>query len=71
MYKGHPNGWNENRSYLIFKKVFGKLSNGATLERYKVVKRWSAQGYGEDGIFTDSLKGVEYNKNELKNLVKL
>ena len=71
VYKATINGWNEKRSYLILKKVFGYLSNGGVVERYEVVKRWSAQGLGAAGIFTDSLKGVEYNKNELQNLIKI
>tara|TARA_R110001632_G_scaffold9494_2_gene36462 strand:- start:316 stop:546 length:231 start_codon:yes stop_codon:yes gene_type:complete len=71
MYKATINGWDEKRSYLILKKVFGYLSNGGVNERYEVVKRWSAQGYGTDGIFTNSLKGVEYTKNELQNLIKI
>ena len=71
MYKATINGWDEKRSYLVLKKVFGYLSNGAVNERYEVVKRWSSQGFAEKGIFTDSLKGIEYNKNELQNLIKL
>ena len=71
MYKATINAWDEKRSYLILKKVFGNLSNGGTKERYQVVKRWSAQGYGVDGIFINSLKGIEYTKNELQNLIKL
>ena len=67
-YKATPHNWSENKSFLILEKVVSKLSNGKVLERFKVVKRWSAQGYGEKGIFTDSLKGVEYTKNELTNL---
>lgn len=71
MYKATVNGWDEKRSYLILKKVFGYLCNGGVNERYEVVKRWSAQGFGEKGIFTNTLKGVEYNKNELQNLIKI
>ena len=37
---------------------------------YKVVKRWSAQGYGDVGILTDSLKDVEYNKTELSVIIE-
>tara|TARA_R110002126_G_scaffold53535_13_gene144582 strand:+ start:857 stop:1078 length:222 start_codon:yes stop_codon:yes gene_type:complete len=65
VYKATINGWDEKRSYLILKKVFGFLSNGGVIERYEVVKRWTAQGVGDDGIFTNSLKGVEYNHSEL------
>jgi len=70
LYKATPNGWDEKRSYLILKKVTTQLSYGRITERYEVVKRWSAQGYGEEGVFTNSLKGVDYTKNELINLVK-
>lgn len=71
LYKSAPHGWDINRNYLIFKKIKGRYSSGLITERYEVTKRWSAQGYGEKGIFTNSLKGVEYTKNELQNIVKL
>ena len=64
-YKICPNGWSPERSYLLAKKIQAKLSTGVVLERYCVIKRWSAQGYGKEGIFTESLKGVEYTKGEL------
>lgn len=71
LYKATPHGWSEDRSYLILKKITTVFSYGKISERYEVVKRWSAQGFGEEGIFTESLKGVDYTKNELKNLIKL
>tara|TARA_R110002072_G_C7625288_1_gene506387 strand:- start:54 stop:284 length:231 start_codon:yes stop_codon:yes gene_type:complete len=70
-YKATLHSWDEKRSYLIVKKVFGRLSNGAVIERYEVLKRWSAQDYGSKGMFTDSLKGSEYTFNELKNITKI
>ena len=71
LYKATPQGWDEKRSYLILKKITTKLSYGKISERYEVVKRWSAQGFGSVGVFTESLKGVDYTKNELQNLTKL
>ena len=63
--KGILNNWDEKNSYLIFEETKSYSSNGKEYIRYVVVKRWSRQGYGEKGIFTDSLKGVEYTKNEI------
>ena len=70
LYKAVPNYWDEKRSFLILKKIITQLSYGRTTERYEVIKRWTAQGYGEKGIFNNSLKGVDYTKNELKNIIK-
>tara|TARA_R110000823_G_scaffold303598_1_gene425039 strand:- start:208 stop:444 length:237 start_codon:yes stop_codon:yes gene_type:complete len=70
LYKGTPKGWDIKRSYLILKKVTNSLSYGKTFETYKVVKRWSAQGYGNLGVLTDSLKDVEYNKTELSVIIE-
>ena len=50
LYKATPKGWSEKLSYLILKKVTTKVSHGAIIEIYYVVKRWSAQGYGKQGI---------------------
>jgi len=68
MFKATIRDWREERSYLILKKVIGHLSYGGTTERFEVVKRWSAQGWGEAGILTDTLKGVEFTRGELKGL---
>jgi hypothetical protein len=57
--------WNPNNSYLLFEKIIGETSYGKIFTRYKVVKRWSAQGWGEEGIFTDSLVGIEYTPSEI------
>jgi hypothetical protein len=70
LYKAVPLNWDEKRSFLILKKIITQLSYGRNTERYEVVKRWTAQGWGEKGIFTNSLKGVDYTKNELKNIIK-
>ncbi len=71
LYKAVPLGWDEKRSYLILKKITTVLSYGKVLERYEVTKRWSAQGWGLAGIYTDSLKGVSYTKNELRSITKI
>ena len=67
-YKATPKGWDESHSYLVVIKIITKLSSGKILERYEVVKRWSRQGHGEPGKFTNSLKGVHYIENELKDI---
>lgn len=64
-YKGILPNWNEANSYLILDKVISQTSYGKIFTRYVVVKRWSRQGWGEEGIFTDSLKGIEYTPNEI------
>ena len=68
LYKATPKGWSEEYSYLILKKLTVQCSYG-TIQTYEVVKRWSAQGYGKQGVFTNSLNGVQYAKNELNNLI--
>jgi len=64
-YKGILPNWNEKNSYLILDRILSETSYGKKYVRYVVVKRWSRQGWGEEGIFTDSLKGVEYTENEI------
>jgi hypothetical protein len=64
-YKGILPNWDAKNSYLILNKLICKTSYGKEFIRFVVVKRWSRQGWGDEGIFTDSLKGVEYTENEI------
>jgi len=61
LYKCAPLNWDERRSFLICKRVIGRK-----YVFYEVVKRWSINGYGEEGTFSNSLKGVTYSENEIK-----
>ena len=61
-----PHGWDMDRSYLICRKKVSHTSKGREILLYEVIKRWSLNGYGNPPIFTNTLKGSEYTKNELK-----
>jgi len=65
-YKCVPHGWDMNRSYLICNKEVEHTSYGKEIVLYKVIKRWSLNGFGNPPIFTDSLNGMFYSRGELK-----
>ena len=71
LYKATPIAWDEKRSYLILEKINGRTSYGKITERYEVVSRWSKIEGCEKGILSNSLKGVQYNTNELKDITKI
>ena len=70
LYKCVPHGWSEERSYLVCEKVESKTTYGSIFIRYKVLKRWSCGAYKAGGSYSESLKGLEYNDNELSLKIK-
>ena len=66
IYKACLKHWDINNSFLLCKKIITTNSKGKIFTVYEVVKR-GTNTY--DGLkYTNSLKGVQYNINELKGI---
>jgi hypothetical protein len=70
IYKAVPSGWDENNNYLIVKKLISLTSYNSLVIMYEVVKRCSVTGWKKEKVYTHSLNGVQYNKNEIKIIKK-
>lgn len=63
--KIRPKNW--DKGYFLAEIVIGKLSNGSTNKRYRVVKRITPSLLYADNFVkvTESMVGVEYTENEV------
>ena len=70
IYKAIPSGWDEDKNYLIVKKLISLTSYDSLVIMYEVIKRCSIVGWEKEKVYTNSLNGVQYNKNEIKIIKK-
>jgi hypothetical protein len=66
VYKACLKNWDINTSFLLCKKIITTNSKGKVFTRYEVLKRGTNTLEGVK--YSNSLKGVQYNINELKSI---